>query len=115
MTENKKKICPICGKEYEYALRIFYDKNGEGKCIHDELSNDPLEVRARRNREATAYAYQQAALYARTAPKEEKVIVHADPSRDIRGNPIPGGTAEVPKKVFESIREKTSGLPIEEQ
>jgi hypothetical protein len=60
---NPNKICNICGKPYEYALRIGYnDKTGEQWCIHDTPSaKDKREIMRRSNREQTIEAQRMAA------------------------------------------------------
>ena len=39
---SRKKICPVCGKSYEYSLKIIYNPDGTKICYHDdEVYNKP--------------------------------------------------------------------------
>jgi len=37
MERTKNKICPVCGKEFEYKLTVFYVGNGVRTCKHDDV------------------------------------------------------------------------------
>jgi hypothetical protein len=96
------KICEVCGKPYEYALTVHYNKDGTKTCEHDNPSAGPSKVDARRkeNAAASAIARQQAAEYAGSRPREEMVTI----------NPPKGDTGKkpevVPKIVVDSIQQK---------
>lgn len=41
---SRKKVCDVCGKKYEFSLRVLYEK-GERFCIHDQSSSkDPTQL-----------------------------------------------------------------------
>jgi len=31
------KICSVCGKPYEYAIKVYWEKDGT-RCVHDDPS-----------------------------------------------------------------------------
>ena len=40
--EPNLNICPVCGKPYEYNLKIIYNPDGTKTCYHDdEVYNKP--------------------------------------------------------------------------
>uniref|UniRef100_A0A7C3WM81 Uncharacterized protein n=1 Tax=Dictyoglomus turgidum TaxID=513050 RepID=A0A7C3WM81_9BACT len=47
MKNKNQNICPVCGKPYEFSLRIFYNPDGTKSCEHDfndvSLSFTPRE------------------------------------------------------------------------
>ena len=101
MENNKPKICPVCGKEYEFALKIMYNKDGN-TCEHDNPTIGPskTEIRRKENIESTIMARRQATEYSAGLPKEEMIMV----------NPPKGDTGKrpevVPKRVVEAIEQK---------
>ena len=34
-TKERKKICDVCGKPYEFSLRVIYRPDGTKECEHD--------------------------------------------------------------------------------
>jgi len=109
--EKKNKVCPVCGKEYEYALSITYLPNGTQQCKHDnpDIGLSKIEKKRRANIEASKEAKRLAAEYAINHPPEETVRVEPKYFDDgKKREPL-----DVPKKVVEKIKETINEVGVE--
>lgn len=97
MKPTNKKICPVCGKSYDFALSVNYLEDGNKTCLHDSPDTGPsrIENKRKENASLSAEARQQAAEYARNIPREENVKITEK-----------NKTVEVPKKLVDTLTER---------
>ena len=57
----KNKICPVCGKPYEFKLEVFYENGKPVSCLHDTrvpfVSEDAKQKKKLIKREALLKAH----------------------------------------------------------
>ena len=102
---TKPNICPVCGKPYEYALSVLYDK-GKKYCKHDSdvPGKSKVEIRRHANEEASIVAMRMAA-----EQKAKDSQAGIGEMVNIKGQ-NGGKTFQVPKKAIESIEKKVAPL-----
>ena len=104
--ESKKNICPVCHREYEYALSVHIDK-GKQTCLHDSdvPQKSKAQIKRHANYEASVYVLKLAA-----DQKRADVEMGKDKMVDIRSTQkgSAGQITRLPEFVIKSIEEKVA-------
>lgn len=109
---KEKLICPICNKEYKFAIKTYKKDDGTWGCAHDDdviSQQDKIAIKRHRNADLSHEALKLAAeAKRRDAEMEERkeVIVTSTQPDKSRGKSF-----RVPLKVVESIKEKVASAP----
>ena len=98
--ENKKNICEVCGKPYEFALSITY-LNGKKSCRHDDPSTGQSKIVKKRHANAMASAEALRLAGEQRALEGEAMI----PVKSTQAGSA-GKVESIPKKIIEGLTEK---------
>ena len=104
ITMKEKLICPICNKEYTYALKTWQDNEKKWHCSHDDISkHDKERIKRHRNYDESNMALKLAAeAKDRDNQTGEGKMVTVKSNQDGSA----GKVEQVPEKVIKSIEEK---------
>ena len=101
MGGKKNKICNVCNKPWDIALKVTYTGDGTAVCVHDDIGKtgkkSEIQIRRNESQEMNVMALQQAKEYGAANPQEKMTTVNY-PSKGQFGGP-----AQIPEKTIEKI------------
>lgn len=103
MDKRGDKICPNCGKSYDFRLRVSKDQ-----CWHDEPSTNPLTSQASENQEKSLMSQKYALDFAKNQPQTEMISIPRPAG--VNSSPFNRPTEQIPKKTFEKIQESVKNI-----